>query len=591
MKTSKVKKLGKSEPAPLKKKKKLKKEVEALPAKKAKKVKAKKPPLKQKIGQESIIIRERVYIPIHMVNTNDVKDAYTTKRYDKNACRKCENLPDRHSYLCDSCPAYLGEVRLFAKKTIKGRSYIGIPVGDKKHFERKTGLLFDECEFVDRRVYAPFHYKIKFLAELRDYQDSVITDFLKKKYGLLKAPPRTGKTLMSLYIGLQLGQRMLFLANQHEFVEQFIDHIHGNEAEGIPKCTNLPELEEKYGKKLYGTPKTDEDFENFQFFAMTYQAFISEKNGKNRFKKLTPHIGTVGVDEVDKSAAKEFSKVIGKFRTRYRFGVSGTIVRKDGMDFVTRALIGPVVAESKRESLTPTVILHDTGIKCNKSFQGKPGWVKAMQFLAKEKARNKLIVEWVIKDLAKGHNIVIPTYFKGHVDALMNAINDAYGKDICGKFVGGAGKKNKAERKAILSAAKAGKIRCIVGIRSLLQRGLNVPQWSAIYLQAPISNEPNLMQETSRVRTPLEEKRSPIIRLFFDQEVGQSVGCARNTIKHMKGFKYEFMKNEKQAGLLYTVLGSSRESDPYKNSDDDNFVARKSMFEGRAATRIPVKRL
>lgn len=540
----------------------------------------------------TVLIRERIYIPVHLVNVPELKETYTTKRYEDKACINCEYAVNKHSYLCDECPAYLGEIRLYGLRTIKGRAYIGIPVGDKRLFEKKTGLLFSETTIKDVRVYAPFDYRIKFLATLRDYQVPVIKQFLEHKYGLLLAPPRTGKTLMALYIGLKLGQKMVLLANQHEFVEQFLDHIRGNEAEGIPKCTNLPELEEKYGKKLYGTPKTDADFENFQFFAMTYQAFMSEKNGKDRFNKIKNKIGTVAIDEVDKSAAAGFARVVSMFPSRYRFGVSGTINRKDGLHFITKAILGPVVAKSTREALRPTVILHDSLVNCNRSFGvGKGAWVRTMQYLSKEKNRNRLIVEWVLKDLAKGHSIVIPVQFRAHVTMLCNAINDAYGSDICEEFTGGAGEKSKAKRKETLTRAKAGKTRVVVGIRSLLQRGLNVPQWSCLYLILPISNEPNLKQETQRVCTPCEGKRTPVLRLFFDKEVGASLGCARNTLKHCAGFKYDFMKSDKQAALRLLVLGAGRQRDVTANADDAQFRATRSLFADEQPKRIPVKRL
>lgn len=250
-----------------------------------------------KTNKNAVIIRERVYIPTHLVDTKFVKSNYVTRMYEDRACAKCAHFADRHSYLCDECPAYLGKVVLHAPKMVKGVSYIGIPVGDKLNFERKTGLLFSETEFIDRRVTAPFAFKIKFLASLRDYQTPVVEQFLAKKYGLLEAPPRTGKTLMALYICLKLGQRTLMLANQHEFLTQFIDHIQGNEAEEIPKCTNLPELQSKAGKKLYGFPKTDADFENFQFFTMTYQQFLSEQRGLDRFRKIAKQVGTIFIDE------------------------------------------------------------------------------------------------------------------------------------------------------------------------------------------------------------------------------------------------------------------------------------------------------
>ena len=547
------------------------------------------------VKQKTVVIRERVYIPVNLVNKKEVKDNYTTHLYEDRSCKICEHYEDRHSYLCDTCPSFKGKVMLYKTVTRGGVAYIGIPTGDKKNFERKTGLLYKETTFKDIRVKAPFDYPIKFLATLRDYQTPVIEEFLVKKYGQLEAPPRTGKTLMALYICLQLGQKVIMLANQHEFLTQFIDHIQGNLKEEIPKCTNLPELEKKYKKKLYGFPKTDEDFENFQIFTCTYQQFLSETNGLNRFKKIEKQVGTLFVDEVHKANADGFARVVSMFPSRYKFGVTATSERKDKRHFIASNILGPVVARSKRESLIPTVIVHKTEAKPKRKYQGQAGWVYAMQFLAKDKKRNALIVEWVMKDLKNGHNIVIPVQFKAHALELMTLVNAAFGRKICEMFIGGGGAKNKEARKEILSRVKSNKIRVTVGIRSILQLGLNVPTWSCIYTAMPISNEPNYRQETSRIRTPLEGKRSPIVRLFVDIALGQSVGCARNCIKQMRGFGYLFKKTEKQSALVYEVLGTSRQDDD--SSGEAQFKAHKntaykpSAGAWAPASRPPVKRL
>lgn len=543
-----------------------------------------------KTNKDAVIIRERVYIPTHLVDTKFVKNNYVTRMYEDRACARCEHFAERHSYLCEECPAYLGKVVLHAPKMVNGISYLGIPVGDKRNFERKTGLLIKETTFVDRRIKAPFDYKIKFLAALRDYQTPVVEQFLAKKYGLLEAPPRTGKTLMSLYICLKLGQRTLMLANQHEFLTQFIDHIQGNEAEEIPKCTDLPELQIKTGKKLYGFPKTDADFENFQFFTMTYQQFLSEQRGQDRFRKIVKHVGTIFIDEVHRSNADGFAKVISMFPTRYKFGVTATVARKDNRHFIAKALLGPVVARSVRESLTPKVILHQTEAAPKKTYAGRSGWTYAMQFLAKDEKRNQMIVDWVMKDLRNGHNIVIPVMFKKHTMDLMQMINKEWGSKICETFIGGGGAKNKVLRKETLSRAKAGTTRVIVGIRSILQLGLNVPSWSAIYTAMPISNEPNYKQETSRIRTPMEGKRDPVIRLFVDMKLGQSIGCARNCVRQARKFGYEFLKTDKQRELMVAVMGHREAADP--NSDAEQFKASGHAWEAEEKTKVPsVRRL
>lgn len=511
-----------------------------------------------------ILITSRIWIPKSEVDMRSIKKNYITNMYNQQACKLCDNFPERHNYLCDSCPAFLERIVLFDSKLIQGKPYVGLPLGDKKNIERKARIDFKEFKVVDKRTLAPFTYPIKFTAKLRPVQEKLVEDFLQHKYGMLVAPPRTGKTVTSLYISLQLGQRTLVMASQHEFLTQFEDHIHGNEKEGIPKCTNLPELEKKHELKLYGFPKTDADFKNFQFLLMTYQAFISEKNGKNRLALIKDNVGTLFIDEAHKSNATCFARTVSSIRTRYKFGCSGTVQRKDKREFIAEALLGPINATTSIEALIPTVYVHHTTVEGRKYAPGPASWVYATQYLAGHKKRNALIVDRVIKDLTNGHNIVIPVTFKNHVLELQNLINTAYGSNICGTFMGGGGKKNTEDRKNTLSLVKENKLRVTVGIRSLLQLGLNVPSWSCIVECMPISNEPNLKQETARICTPKEGKRPPIIRLFVDLNQPQSAGCARSSIGHMKKFKYSFASSEKQQEALYAVLstGNSRREDP-----------------------------
>ena len=106
---------------------------------------------------------------------------------------------------------------------------------------------------------------------------------------------------------------------------------------------------------------------------------------------------------------------------------------------------------------------------------------------------------------------------------------------------------------------KNSKIKVVVAMRSMLT-GLNIPRWSAIYTQAPISNEPNYTQEVFRVCTPMEGKRTPVIRYFFDENISISHGCLRTCCKTLLNPEYGHTLDDTFMELTHKAKSNVRES-------------------------------
>lgn len=139
-----------------------------------------------------------------------------------------------------------------------------------------------------------------------------------------------------------------------------------------------------------------------------------------------------------------------------------------------------------------------------------------------------MIVDQIMRDLKDGHNICVPVMFKDHAYKLAKEVNFRYGGTIAATFLGGT--KEAKLRKATIDAARENRIRVIFGIRSLMQLGINIPTWSCLHWILPMNNEPNWEQESYRILTPMPDKQQPIIRMYCDTNMVQSMGCVRATL-------------------------------------------------------------
>ena len=476
------------------------------------------------------ILDSRLWVPIKLVNRDVLKSKFEEKFFDEKQCSKCDYLPDRFCDVCAECPAYLDDVQLWRKRGNR----IGVPVGDRVALKQ---LLKEPVKIVDKRAKPRIKTPIKLVSKLYPYQTTTVAAIAKAGYGVLKAPPRSGKTLMAVALALELGLRTLILAAQSDWLDQFMNEWETH--------TNLRDVEKWEGRKLVGICKTPESMVGYDVVLATYQSFIS-KNGKLRLDEIKDKFGLVVIDEAQGTPAQEYARVVMALTARYKIGLTATPKRKDQKHTILRRIIGPVKAEAHVETLKPKVYLHDTGVRSAHNYKL---WAYAMRFLFTNKERNKVILKQLVADIKAKRSVVIPVGSIPHAKLLVHNINKHFGKEVAVQFT--ANVMNKTKRKELLDKARSGKIRCVVGTRQLVQTGINVPRWDTLYVVAPISNQPKFEQETSRIRTKMDGKPQPIIRHFLE-DFGPSIGCFRTCLfqTYLKE-KFEMDKATKARALAY----------------------------------------
>ena len=142
---------------------------------------------KKKSLENTIIVRDRIYIPIKTIDADQAEEDFTHRFYEEHACYKCDHVAERHSYLCDECPAFKQAINLTKVKTYKGVQFMGFPMGLKEELPSRLDIDYSDYRIIDKRVKFPFDVPIKFTGKLRGYQVAAARDWFNAKNGLIEA--------------------------------------------------------------------------------------------------------------------------------------------------------------------------------------------------------------------------------------------------------------------------------------------------------------------------------------------------------------------------------------------------------------------
>lgn len=453
--------------------------------------------------------REAYLIDTRQLEPEDIaaaKALYTYSFYNEQACKRCDLLPDRHTETCDSCAAFKGRVSL-AKVIEEGKfTMLSLPVGNKEMMARfltRIGRRKDYTVISKHRPPILFKRLITFTGTLRDHQEEAVDAALHVKRGVIKAPPRSGKTVTATALACRLGAKTLILAHQREWLINFQETFVGSATQ--ERLTDARKSQVRFCK-------TVEEFEATDVCLATPQQFMS-MGGRKVLEGIRHLFQLVVFDEVHQAAATETARVLARLNSEYRIGLTGTPDRKDAMYVIAQNLVGDVLYEAKVERLRPRIQLLYTGAAFSMNKRNPNAFTYFVNRMESHAARRNKIVQKALQLARDGHLVLIPLSRVASIKAYTKLINEEAEDDWARAFYGGM-----KGRKELIEDARNYKFRILVGNISLLSTGINIPRASAIIDRVtPSSNIPKATQRLSRILTPWEDKPEPLIVLVLDE--------------------------------------------------------------------------
>jgi superfamily II DNA or RNA helicase len=367
------------------------------------------------------------------------------------------------------------ETARYFKLVEETESQIFIPrgfVGKLLRFCKESQI---EFEFIDERMLSP-SISYAFNASLRNHQLGAIEAVSKKDYGVIVAPPGSGKTIIGLKIIADKRQPALIIVHRKQLLEQWTERIEA--FLGIPKrdIGVIGQGKSKIGK---------------QITVATIQSLPKQiESVQNQF-------GTIIVDECHHVPAETFRNTIEKLQTYYLYGLTATPFRKynDGKMIFTHlgeiiANIQPAEIENYKQA---KIIIRNTVL--NVPFNSKTDNFESLsKILVHDTARNKLILEDVKTELNKGKKAVIITERKDHIDTLYLFLKQSY------EAITLSGEDSETSKKAKWKILQEGNFQVLITTGQYFGEGTDLNNINCLFLVYPFSFEGKLIQYIGRVQ-------------------------------------------------------------------------------------------
>ena len=413
-----------------------------------------------------------------------------------------------------------GKPRIISR-SLNGVKYLELPRGC---LESATQILEDgglKAVIVDKR-YCGVPLDVGFKGKLRPEQIVAAADIVKHDTGILAAGTAFGKTVVAIDAIAKRKTNTLVLVNRRQLQTQWIAKI--------AAFLDLPEKE--IGKIGGGSGRWTGKIDVALMQSLCRKGFVDPR---------VKEYGQIIVDECHIVGAESFEAIVDAAPCRYVLGLSATVMRNDGHDPLIMMQLGPIrhrvdpKTQSRREPFAHVVHVRQTSFRmkvANPEEDGHFNYDGMLKEMVADAARNRLIVEDVVKAVKDGRSPVILSDRREHIAVFENLLNGRV-KNIV-SLTGGMGAKAIRGRKDALAAIADTEERVIIATGSYLGEGFDDSRLDTLFLATPVSWKGRITQYAGRLHRLHDGKREVRIYDYLDSNIAV---CEKMFEKRRAGYQ------------------------------------------------------
>lgn len=237
-----------------------------------------------------------------------------------------------------------------------------------------------------------------------------------------------------------------------------------------------------------------------------------------RLDALLGQFGLLIVDEAHHCPSTTFRAVVDRCAARYRFGLTATPEREDGLTPLLELFLGPAIATVTHEELVAAGVLKLPEVRVIETvfafaYEGADDYARMLDALVRDEQRNELIADHVAAEARAGHLGLVLSGRIDHCELLCALIRE---RGVKAELLTGSVKKER--RTALLAAARAGEVPVLVAT-TLADEGLDLPALSRVFLAYPGRARGRTLQRLGRLMRTHPDKDDAVLFDFVDRKV------------------------------------------------------------------------
>lgn len=332
---------------------------------------------------------------------------------------------------------------------------------------------------------------------LHDFQREVVDTSNKKEFGVIVAPPGSGKTIIALEIVRRKQQRTLIIVHRKQLLLQWMERIES--------FLSIPKFQ--IGVIDGGNHAIGEEI-TVAMMQSLISPFLPDR------EKLYQTFGTIIVDECHHLPAKTFRDVIQNFNSWYMYGFTATPFRKNRDERIIFFHIGDII----HEVVIPVKAIHHKKLSVQIQHtefstplaSNSDNIETLLKVLIYDTARNERIVSDVKREVKAGRKVLVLTERKDHVELLKQYLKDST------QTISLTGEDTDQSKKNKLQTIENGDFEVLIATGQFIGEGTDLGMLDCLVLAFPFSFEGKLVQYIGRVQ---RSTLAPIIYDYRDRNI------------------------------------------------------------------------